>query len=53
MFFGKVFTIVSAVLAVAVNGSPIEAAGRELQAVRHLRGSLDVDPSVDVDDGEI
>ena len=54
MFSGKLFTIISAVLAVAVNGSPVDANGppakvadNKPQHVRRLHGPLDVD------DGEI
>ena len=43
MFSGKLFTIISAVLAVAVNGSPVELAERAPQTVRHPHGPLDVD----------
>jgi hypothetical protein len=81
MFSGKLFTIVAAVFAIAVNGSPIAANGSPAngngsptngnvspvnngsvnkdgakdgsQQVRRPSGSLDVDPCVDVDDGEI
>ena len=53
MFSAKLFTIVSAVLAVAVNGSPVEAARDEPKSVRCPRGLFDADPCADVDDGEI
>jgi hypothetical protein len=36
MFSGKLLAVVGAVLAVAVNGSPVEVGKRELQAVRPL-----------------
>ena len=42
MFSGKLFTIVSAVLAVVVNGSPVGFEEGELQAVRSPRGAVDV-----------
>jgi hypothetical protein len=41
MFPRKLFAIASAVLAVTVNGSPVEVAKRELQAVRSLYIPLD------------
>jgi len=54
MFSGKLFTIIGAVLAVAVNGSPVDANGpptkvadNKPQDVCRLHGPLDVD------DGEI
>jgi hypothetical protein len=40
MFSGKLFAIASAVLAVTVNGSPVEVAKRQ-QAVRSLYIPLD------------
>ena len=43
MFSGKLFTIFSAILAVAVNGSPVGFAEGELQAVRSPCGALYVD----------
>ena len=43
MFSVKFFTIVSAVLAVAVNGSPAGFAEGGLEAVRSPHGLLDVD----------
>ena len=43
LFSGKLFTIFSAILAVAVNGSPVGFAEGELQAVRSPRGALDID----------
>jgi hypothetical protein len=42
MFSGKLFVIIGAVLAVVVNGSPVEVAERELRAVRSLCVLLDV-----------
>jgi len=42
-FSVKLFTIVSAVLAVAVNGSPVEFAEGGLQAVRSPHAPPDVD----------
>jgi hypothetical protein len=69
MFSAKLFTIISAVFAIAVNGSPIAAdpgtpntgtksptvvdGGNQSQQVRRPCGPPDVDPCVDVDDGEI
>jgi hypothetical protein len=69
MFSAKLFTIISAVFAIAVNGSPIAADPgspntdnkspaavddkTQSQAVRRPCGPPDVDPCVDVDDGEI
>jgi len=64
MFSGKLFAIISAVLVVAVSGSPVDPAtggqpqgnqnqaGQPQTSVRHPHGSLDVDPCVGVDDGE-
>jgi hypothetical protein len=51
MFSGKLFTIVAAVLAITVNGSPVAEGG--LQAVRRSRGSLDVGPRFDIGNREI
>jgi hypothetical protein len=42
MFSGKLLAIVGAVLAVTVNGSPVEVGKRELQAVRPFCIPLDV-----------
>jgi len=43
MLLEKLFTIVSAVLAVAVNGSPVGSARDEPPPVRSPRGAVDVD----------
>jgi len=59
MFSGKLFAIISAVLVVAVNGSPVDPAvggqpqgGQPETSVRHPHGPLDVGPCIDVGDDE-